>query len=143
MRIRRLSRQPRGRSRVLRIYKGTEHLPPHSPGPNLVERARAKLEQLLCCAQARTNEILEQAIIQALKTIAPDNVKAWIRLCIIGLPETLKYSKRAQGFWVASSIEEKGEMWLGSDMPSQVPYVESICSGSERSLCQKSRSAKA
>jgi len=57
------------------------YLPPYSPDMNPIEKAWAKLKELLRAAQARTREALEQAIADALKRITPDNAKAWFRLC--------------------------------------------------------------
>jgi transposase len=57
------------------------YLPPYSPDLNPIEKAWAKLKQLLRAAQARTREALEFAIAEALKLITPDNAKAWFRLC--------------------------------------------------------------
>jgi len=57
------------------------YLPPYSPDMNPIEKAWAKLKELLRAAQARTRQALEQAIADALKRITPDNAKAWFRLC--------------------------------------------------------------
>jgi transposase len=57
------------------------YLPPYSPDMNPIEKAWAKLKELLRAAQARTQETLEQAIADALKRITPDNARAWFRLC--------------------------------------------------------------
>ena len=57
------------------------YLPPYSPDMNPIEKAWAKLKELLRAAQARTRQALEQAISDALKRITPDNAKAWFRLC--------------------------------------------------------------
>ena len=61
------------------------YLPPYSPDLNPIEKAWAKLKQLLRSAQARTKDALEQTIADALKLITADNAKAWFRLCINGL----------------------------------------------------------
>lgn len=61
------------------------YLPPYSPDLNPIEKAWAKLKQLLRSAKARTKEILDQAIEEALKLISPDNAKAWFRHCMAGL----------------------------------------------------------
>jgi len=61
------------------------YLPPYSPDLNPIEKAWAKLKQLLRAAKARTDEALDQAIAQALQLISPDNARAWFRLCIDGL----------------------------------------------------------
>jgi transposase len=56
------------------------YLPPYSPDLNPIEKAWAKLKQLLRSAKARTSEELEQAVATALQLISPDNAKAWFRL---------------------------------------------------------------
>lgn len=61
------------------------YLPPYSPDLNPIEKAWAKLKQLLRTAKARTREALDQAIADALKLISADNAQAWFRLCIDGL----------------------------------------------------------
>lgn len=57
------------------------YLPPYSPDMNPIEKAWAKLKELLRAAQARTRETLEQAIAEALKRITPENAKAWFSHC--------------------------------------------------------------
>ncbi|HEV2115247.1 MAG TPA: IS630 family transposase [Terriglobales bacterium] len=57
------------------------YLPPYSPDFNPIEKAWAKLKELLRAAQARTRDALEQAIGEALKRITPENARAWFRLC--------------------------------------------------------------
>ena len=61
------------------------YLPPYSPDLNPIEKAWAKLKQLLRAAQARSKEALDQAITEALPHITPDNARAWFRLVIDGL----------------------------------------------------------
>lgn len=61
------------------------YLPPYSPDLNPIEKAWAKLKQLLRSAKARTKEALDQAIAEALILISADNAQAWFRLCIDGL----------------------------------------------------------
>ena len=51
---------------------------------NPIEKAWAKLKQLLRTAKARTKEALEQAIADALKKITPEDAKAWFRLPLKG-----------------------------------------------------------
>jgi len=55
------------------------YLPPYSPGLNPIEKAWAKLKQLLRSAKARTAEALEQAIAELLPQITPENAQAWFR----------------------------------------------------------------
>lgn len=61
------------------------YLPPYSPHLNPIEKAWAKLKQLLRAAKARTKETLDQAITQALPLITPANAQAWFRLALGGL----------------------------------------------------------
>ena len=61
------------------------YLPPYSPDLNPIEKAWAKLKQLLRAVKARSKETLNQAIADALKLISPDNAKAWFRLSLDGL----------------------------------------------------------
>ncbi len=56
------------------------YLPPYSPDLNPLEKAWAKLKQMLRAAQARTKETLDQAITEALPHITPANAQAWFRL---------------------------------------------------------------
>jgi transposase len=61
------------------------YLPPYSPDLNPIEKAWAKLKQLLRAAKARTKETLDLAISEALPLITPENAHAWFRLAINGL----------------------------------------------------------
>jgi len=61
------------------------YLPPYSPDLNPIEKAWAKLKQLIRSAKARTKQELEQAVAEALKLITPENAKAWLRLAMEGL----------------------------------------------------------
>jgi len=60
------------------------YLPPYSPDLNPIEQAWSKFKQCLRDAKARTQEALEQAITEALKTITADNAAAWFRHCGYG-----------------------------------------------------------
>jgi transposase len=55
------------------------YLPPYSPDLNPIEKAWAKLKQLLRKAKARTAEALEQAIADHLPDIRPQDAQAWFR----------------------------------------------------------------
>jgi len=55
------------------------YLPPYSPDLNPIEKAWAKLKQLLRTAKARTAETLEQAIADHLPDIRPQDAQAWFR----------------------------------------------------------------
>jgi len=61
------------------------YLPPYSPDLNPIEKAWAKLKQLLRAVKARSKETLDQAITELLPSITPDNAKAWFRLALNGL----------------------------------------------------------
>ena len=56
------------------------YLPPYSPDLNPIEKAWAKLKQLLRAAKARTKEALDQAIAQLLPLLTAEDAKAWFRL---------------------------------------------------------------
>lgn len=61
------------------------YLPPYSPDLNPIEKAWAKLKQLLRAAKARTQEALDNAIAEALLLISADNARAWFQHCHYGL----------------------------------------------------------
>lgn len=56
------------------------YLPPYSPDLNPIEKAWAKLKQLLRSVMARTKEALDQAITESLPQITQHNAEAWFRL---------------------------------------------------------------
>jgi transposase len=56
------------------------YLPAYSPDLNPIEKAWAKLKQLLRSSKARTREALDQAIADNLPRITPDDAQAWFRL---------------------------------------------------------------
>ncbi len=56
------------------------YLPPYSPDLNPIEKAWAKLKQLLRSAKARTREALDQAIAELLPSITEQDAQAWFRL---------------------------------------------------------------
>jgi transposase len=56
------------------------YLPPYSPDLNPIEKAWAKLKQLLRTAKARTKDALDQAIAQLLPLLTAEDAKAWFRL---------------------------------------------------------------
>jgi transposase len=57
------------------------YLPPYSPDLNPMEKAWAKLKQLLRATKARDSATLDQAITEALPSITANNATAWFRLC--------------------------------------------------------------
>jgi transposase len=68
------------RQRIEKCGAKLLYLPPYSPDLNPIEKAWAKLKQLLRAAKARTREALDQAIAELLPAITPDDAKAWFRL---------------------------------------------------------------
>jgi transposase len=58
------------------------YLPPYSPDLNPIEKAWAKLKQLLRATKARSKETLDQAITQALPSITSHNAQAWFKLAL-------------------------------------------------------------
>ena len=60
------------------------YLPPYLPDLNLIEKAWSKFKQFLRAAKARSQEALDQAITDAIKTITPENAAAWFKHCGYG-----------------------------------------------------------
>ncbi len=54
---------------------------PYSPDFNPIEPAWSKVKQLLRGAKARTLEVLETSVSQALSAITPGNASAWFTHC--------------------------------------------------------------
>jgi transposase len=73
------------RERIERVGAEVLYLPPYSPDLNPIEKAWAKLKQLLRAAKARTKEALDHAIAEALNLISADNAQAWFKHCNYGL----------------------------------------------------------
>ncbi len=61
------------------------YLPPYSPDFNPIEQAWSKIKEHLRSAKARTLEVLEEIVTQALRTITPQNASAWFSHCGYGL----------------------------------------------------------
>ena len=57
------------------------YLPPYSPDFNPIEQAWSKTKQLIRSAKARTLEVLEAAVAQALASVTAENASAWFRHC--------------------------------------------------------------
>lgn len=57
------------------------YLPPYSPDLNPIEKAWSKFKQFLRAAKARTQQTLDQAVADALKTITTENAAAWFKHC--------------------------------------------------------------
>lgn len=75
--------------RALIENQGAEliYLPPYSPDLNPIEKAWAKLKQLLRSAKTRTREALEQAITNLLPYITAEDAQAWFRLRLVTLQQ--------------------------------------------------------
>lgn len=75
--------------RVRELIESTQarllYLPPYSPDLNPIEKAWSKFKQFLRSAKARSAQALDQAVTAALKTITPENAKAWFRHCGYGI----------------------------------------------------------
>lgn len=63
------------------------YLPPYSPDLNPIEKAWFKFKQFLRSAKARTQQALDLAITEALKTISSENASAWFRHCGYGIQQ--------------------------------------------------------
>ena len=71
---------PGVRERLLDVGADVLYLPPYSPDLNPIEKAWAKLKQLLRSSKARTAPALEQAIAELLPSIRTQDAQAWFRL---------------------------------------------------------------
>lgn len=58
-----------------------EYLPPYSPDLNPIEKCWAKIKTALRHAKARTREVLEKVLKQALQTISAADARAWFAHC--------------------------------------------------------------
>ena len=68
------------RERIEAVGARLLYLPPYSPDLNPIEKAWAKLKQLLRAAKARSKEALDQAIAEFLPKLTPEDAIAWFRL---------------------------------------------------------------
>ena len=78
------------RERIEAVGAELLYLPPYSPDLNPIEKALAKLKQLLRAAKARTKEALDQAIAQLLPLLTAEDAKAWFRLPLNALQQLEK-----------------------------------------------------
>ena len=69
------------RQRIEAVGAKLLYLPPYSPDLNPIEQAWSKLKQVLRSLKARTDEALEAAVAEALKTITADNAIDWFSHC--------------------------------------------------------------
>jgi transposase len=75
------------RERIEKCEARLLYLPPYSPDLNPIEKAWAKLKQLLRSAKARTTEALDQAISELLPAITAQDATAWFRLPFAALQQ--------------------------------------------------------
>ena len=68
------------RERIEAVGARLLYLPPYSPDLNPIEKAWAKLKQLLRAAKARTKEALDEAIAELLPMLTAEDATAWFRL---------------------------------------------------------------
>lgn len=57
------------------------YLPPYSPDFNPIEQCWSKIKEIVRSLKARTLQLLETAVTQALAAITADNISAWFRHC--------------------------------------------------------------
>ncbi len=58
-----------------------EYLPPYSPDLSPIEKCWSKFKAILCAKAARTRDVLDQAITEALAMITPQDAKGWFAHC--------------------------------------------------------------
>lgn len=68
------------RERIEAVEAQLLYLPPYSPDMNPIEKAWAKLKQLLRAIKARSKEALEEAIAYLLPLLTAEDARAWFRL---------------------------------------------------------------
>jgi transposase len=73
------------RERIEAVGAELLYLPPYSPDFNPIEQCWSKVKQSLRSAKARTVEVLEAAVAQALASITPQNASAWFAHCGYGI----------------------------------------------------------
>lgn len=73
------------RERIEAVGAELLYLPPYSPDFNPIEQCWSKVKQSLRSAKARTVEVLEAAVTQALASITPQNASAWFAHCGYGI----------------------------------------------------------
>ena len=75
------------RQRIEAVGAELLYLPPYSPDFNPIEKCWAKVKQSLRSAKARTLEVLQDAVAQALTCITPQNASAWFAHCGYGIQQ--------------------------------------------------------
>lgn len=73
------------RQRIEAVGARLLYLPPYSPDFNPIEQAWSNIKGHLRSAKARTREVLEETVTQALRTITPQHASAWFYHCGYGL----------------------------------------------------------
>ncbi len=76
---------PGVRERIAAVGAELLYLPPYSPDFNPIEQCWAKVKQSLRSAKARTLDVLQDAVAQALASITPQNASAWFAHCGYGI----------------------------------------------------------
>ncbi len=61
------------------------YLPPYSPDFNPIEKCWAKIKEILRAAKARTLQLLEETVSDAMNRISGQNANAWFLHCGYGL----------------------------------------------------------
>ena len=75
------------RQRIEATGAELRYLPSYSPDYNPIEPCWGKIKQCLWTRKARTLERLEEALTEAIASIAPQNALAWFRHCGYGIQE--------------------------------------------------------
>jgi len=68
-------------TRGLEVGARLLYLPPYSPDLNPIEQAWSKVKQILRALKARTPDVLEKAVADALAAITPENATGWFSHC--------------------------------------------------------------
>jgi transposase len=76
-----LDRAALDRAALDRAGLGHRHLPPYSPDLNPIEPAWSRLKGALRGVGPRTIDALDDAPPDALRTITPDDARAWLQHC--------------------------------------------------------------
>ena len=69
------------RERIEAVSAQLLYLPPYSPDGNPIEPAGSKIQPHLRKAKARTWELLQEAVTEALASVTPQDATGWFRHC--------------------------------------------------------------
>ena len=95
------------RAALDRAGLGHRHLPPHSPDLNPIEPAWSKPKGALRGVGPRTIDALDDAPPDALRTITPDDARAWLQHCGYRSTRNAILSSRRAG-WASSRLSPRG-----------------------------------